>query len=249
MFEGIKNKRVLITGASSAIGGTMAELFAEYGAVVGIHYNKDKKNADKVREKIRRQGGKAELFKADLLDSAVPGRLVRRFTDKFGGIDVLINNAGAGIHIAPLVELSDEDIAACVATNLTGVMYGCRRVAPLLKEQAAGTIINISSICDQQAWPGFSIYGAAKAGLLSFSNHLHVELREFGVRVTCLTPSWGDTDFTAALGWEPKPEDVRCRMTQPEELGEIVAQVCELPAHLVMPTLMVLPLVQEIVPF
>ncbi|MBU0608511.1 MAG: SDR family oxidoreductase [Armatimonadetes bacterium] len=233
----------IVTGGSVGYGYGIAQVLKARGARVWIT----------ARRAERLEAAAEELgVRAVAADVTVPGdwdRVVQSVLEDAGRVDLLINNAGAGIHIAPLVELSDEDIAACVATNLTGVMYGCRRVAPLLKEQGSGTIINISSICDQQAWPGFSIYGAAKAGLLSFSNHLHVELREFGVRVTCLTPSWGDTDFTVALGKERRPEDVRRKVTQPEELGEIVAQVCELPAHLVMPTLMVLPLVQEIVPF
>ena len=233
----------IVTGGSVGYGYGIANILKQRGARVWI----TARNADRLQAAAARLG--VQAVAADVTVPADWDRVVQTVRDDAGRVDVLVNNAGAGIRIAPLADLADDDIAACVATNLTGVMYGCRRVAPLLQAQGSGTIINISSICDQEAWPGFSVYGAAKAGLLAFSQHLYVELREAGVRVTCLTPSWGDTDFTATLGWEPKPEDVRRRMTQPDELGEIVAQVCELPAHLVMPTLMVLPLVQDIVPF
>jgi NAD(P)-dependent dehydrogenase (short-subunit alcohol dehydrogenase family) len=233
----------IVTGGSVGYGYGIANILKQRGAQVWI----TARNAERLQASAAQLG--VQAVAADVTVPADWDRVVQTVLEDAGRVDVLINNAGAGIHIAPLVDLSDDDIAACVATNLTGVMYGCRRVAPLLKAQGSGTIINISSICDQEAWPGFSIYGAAKAGLLSFSNHLYVEMREFGVRVTCLTPSWGDTDFTAALGWERRPDDIRRRMTQPDDLGEIVAQVCELPSHLVMPTLMVLPLVQDIVPF
>lgn len=233
----------IVTGGSVGYGYGIANILKQRGAQVWI----TARNAERLQASAAELG--VQAVAADVTVPADWDRVVQTVLDDAGRVDVLINNAGAGINIAPLVDLSDDDIAACVATNLTGVMYGCRRVAPLLKAQGSGTIINISSICDQEAWPGFSIYGAAKAGLLSFSNHLYVELREFGVRVTCLTPSWGDTDFTAALGWKPRPDDIRRRMTQPDDLGEIVAQVCELPSHLVMPRLMVLPLVQDIVPF
>jgi short-subunit dehydrogenase len=118
-----------------------------------------------------------------------------------------------------------------------------------MQAQGSGTIVNISSICDRECWPGFSIYGAAKAGLLAFSQHLYVELRSHGVRVTCVTPSWGATDFGEAAGLERAADDLRAKVTQPDELGELVAQICELPDHLVIPTLTVLPLVQEIVPY
>lgn len=233
----------IVTGGSVGYGYGIAEVLQARGARVWI----TGRRADRLQAAGEQLGVK--WVPGDVTVPSDWDRVVETVLADAGRVDVLINNAGAGIKIAPLIDLSDDEIARCVATNLTGVMYGCRRVAPLLKAQGSGTIVNISSICDQQAWPGFSIYGAAKAGLLSFSNHLHVELRASGVRVTCLTPSWGDTDFTAALGWEPKDDDLRRKMTQPTELGEIVAQVCELPAHLVMPTLMVLPLVQEIEPF
>ena len=233
----------IVTGGSIGYGYGIANVLKRRGAQVWI----TARRPDRLQAAAEQLG--VQAVPADVTVPSDWDRVVQTVLDKSGRVDVLINNAGAGINIAPLVDLSDDDIASCIATNLTGVMYGCRRVAPLLKAQGSGTIINISSICDQEAWPGFSIYGAAKAGLLSFSNHLYVEMREFGVRVTCLTPSWGNTDFTAALGWEAKPDDIRRKMTQPDELGEIVAQVCELPAHLVMPTLMVLPLVQDIVPF
>jgi len=233
----------IVTGGSVGYGYGIARVLRDRGARVWIT----------ARRPERLQAAADELgVNAVTADVTVPGdwdRVVQTVLADAGRVDVLINNAGAGVNIAPLADLSDDDIAHCIATNLTGAIYGCRRVAPLLQAQGSGTIVNISSICDQQAWPGWSVYGASKAGLVAFSKHLYVEMRGHGVRVTCLTPSWGNTDFTAALGDEPQPEGVRRRMTQPDELGEIVAQVCELPSHLVMPTLMVLPLVQDIVPF
>lgn len=233
----------IVTGGSVGYGRGIARVLRDRGARVWI----TARRADRLHAAADELG-----VSAIVADVTVPGdwdRVVQAVLEDAGRVDVLVNNAGAGIRKAPLVELSDDDIASSIATNLTGAIYGCRRVAALMQEQGSGTIINISSICDQQAWAGWSVYGAAKAGLRAFSKHLYVELRSQGVRVTCLTPSWGDTDFAVALGREPQPEDTRRKMTQPEELGEIVAQICELPPHLVMPSLVVLPLVQEIEPF
>ncbi len=232
----------IVTGGSAGYGHGIAAVLRERGARVWV----TARNADRLASAAQELG--VQAVAADVTVPEDWDRVVETVLADTGRVDILVNNAGAGINIAPLTELSDADIAACVATNLTGPMYGCRRVAPVLQAQGSGTIVNISSICDQECWPGFTIYGAAKAGLLSFSKHLYVELREHGVRVTCLTPSWGDTEFTQRIGWEARPEAVRRRMTQPRELGEIVAQVCELPPHLAMPQLTVLPLVQEIVP-
>ncbi len=233
----------IVTGASAGYGVGIARVLKARGARVWI---------------TARRQAKLEAVAADLsveavvADVAVPedwDRVVQTVLGAAGRLDLLINNAGAGIRIAPLVDLTPAEVQACVATNLNGTMLGCRAVAPHLQAQGSGTIVNISSICDSECWPGFSIYGAAKAGLLAFSKHLYVELRGHGVRVCCLTPSWGATEFREATGMSPAEESLRSKMTQPDELGELVAQVCELPDHLVIPTMTVLPMVQEIVPY
>lgn len=233
----------IVTGGSVGYGAGIAQVLKARGAEVWI--------TGRRREVLEATAERLGV-QAVVADITVPGdwdRLVETVTAEAGQIDVLVNNAGAGIHIAPLGEQSDEDILACIQTNLTGVIWGCRRVAPLMQQRGSGTIVNVSSICDSECWPGFSVYGAAKAGLLSFSQHLYLESRGAGVRVTCLTPSWGATEFSKAANLKPAEEELRRKMTQPEELGEIVAQICELPDHLVIPMMTVLPLVQEISPF
>ena len=233
----------IVTGGSVGYGAGIAQVLKARGAQVWITGRRQAL----LEETAGRLG--ARWVVADVTVPDDWDRVLQDVVARTGRVDILINNAGAGIKIAPLGDLSDADIEACVDTNLTGVMWGCRRVAPLMQQQQSGTIVNISSICDSQCWPGFSVYGAAKAGLLAFSQHLYVELRQHKVRVTCLTPSWGATEFSQAAGLTSAEEEVRRQMTQPEELGELVAQVCELPDHLVIPSMTVLPLVQEIVPF
>ncbi|NOY79912.1 MAG: SDR family oxidoreductase, partial [Kiritimatiellaeota bacterium] len=166
-------------------------------------------------------------------------------------LDILVNNAGAGIRIAPIVEQTDSDIQASIAVNLTGALFGCRRAAEVMRPQGRGIIVNISSVCAIHAWPGFGPYSAAKAGLNMFGHCLYTELREAGVRVTTITPSWGATEFRVAAGIAGGPTDtpeIRAKSMQPNELGDIVVQVCTLPAHLVLPDITVQPLVQKIEP-
>lgn len=234
---------VIVTGASAGYGVGIARVLKGLGARVWI----TARRAEKLQCVADELG-----VQAVCADVTVPqdwDRVVGTVLEAAGRVDVLVNNAGAGINIAPLTELSDADIQACVAANLTGAILGCRRVAQIMQAQGSGNIINVSSICDSECWPGFSVYGAAKAGLVAFSKHLYAELRPHGVRVTCLTPSWGATEFSEATGRERAAEDLRAKMTQPDELGQVVAQICELPAHLVIPTLTVLPMVQEIIPY
>jgi short-subunit dehydrogenase len=138
-----------------------------------------------------------------------------------------------------------------LSLNLTSVILGCRRAAPVMCRQGSGTIINISSVCAKYSWPGWSIYSAAKAGVERFSKGLYTEVRPHGVRVTTLTPSWGATDFCDASELSGHPSthsSVRERCTHPLELGKIVADIVATPAHLEILELTVVPTVQDISP-
>ena len=129
-------------------------------------------------------------------------------------------------------------------------MLGCRRVGAAMAARGRGTIVNVSSVCALYAWPGWSVYTAAKAGLAKFSHGLYTELRPHGVRVTCLTPSWGRTGFNRAAGITGASEDPALaeKCTSPEELGAIVKSILETPDHLAVPDLVVQPMVQDICP-
>jgi NADP-dependent 3-hydroxy acid dehydrogenase YdfG len=121
-----------------------------------------------------------------------------------------------------------------------------------MKTQGSGTIVNVSSVCQNYAWPGFSVYSAAKAGLAQASRSLYCELREHGVRVTTLIPSWGATEFASVcddLSEAPSQDpSIRARCTKPAELGEAVLHICNTPPHLEVLEYTLLPMVQEIVP-
>lgn len=108
----------------------------------------------------------------------------------------------------------------------------------------------LSSVCAIHAWPGWSVYTAAKAGLLKFSHALHTEMRPYGVRVSCLIPSWGQTAFNKAAGISGAAENPNLAKDciSPGQLGKIVADIVALPDHLVVPELIVQPMIQEIVP-
>ena len=153
-------------------------------------------------------------------------------------------------HLVPVAEQSDEDIVSTITTNLTGVILGCARAARIMKEQKSGTIINISSVCALYAWPAWSVYTAAKAGVSKFSHGLYTELRPYGVRVTCLTPSWGQTAFNRSANITGASEDreLAAKCTKPEELGNLVREILETPDHLAIPDVTIQPMVQDIQP-
>ena len=235
----------IVTGGSRGYGAGIAEALKQRGADVWI----TGRDAVALNATAARLGVQACC--ADVTRGADWDRLVSTVMAARGRIDILVNNAGAGIRIAPLAAQSDADIETAIAVNLTGVLLGCRRVAAVMMQQKAGTIVNISSVCALHAWPGWSVYTAAKAGLNKFSRGLYTEMRPYGVRVTALTPSWGATEFAAAAELKGSPTqdpEIRGKCIQPLELGEVIVQLCSMPDHLAVPDLVLQPLVQDISP-
>ncbi len=237
-----ESQTAIVTGGSGGYGAGIAKALREKGADVWI----TGRNEDSLAEVSRMLGVK--YVRADVSNAEDWDRLTASVLDEHGRIDILVNNAGAGIKIAPLDEQSDEEIEMSIAVNLTGVILGCRRVVPFMKKQKSGTIINVSSVCARQAWPGWSVYSAAKAGLVQFSNCLYTELREFGIRVTTVIPSWGATNFLASAHLDDFDAKTKAKTIKPAELGGLIATICALPSHLNVQDVTLWPIVQKIEP-
>ncbi len=242
----MQNKTAIVTGGAKGYGAGIAKKLADAGWSVRIT-GRDQAALDKATEQFG-----VKSIQADVTSSEDWDRVFKTVLDEAGRVDVLVNNAGAGIAIRPLSEMSDAEIETSVAVNLFGALLGCKRAATVMKKQGSGTIINISSACQDYAWPGWSVYSAAKAGIAQASKCLYAELREHGVRVTTLSPSWGATEFTGVcddLEGAPSQDPViRAQCIKPEELGEAVLHVCNTPSHLEVLEYKLLPLVQEIMP-
>jgi NAD(P)-dependent dehydrogenase (short-subunit alcohol dehydrogenase family) len=229
---------IIVTGGSRGYGAGIAEAFVKAGARVWI----TGRSQDKLQETANRIGAKP--FVADVADGAAWDRLMAEVIAQTGRLDVLINNAGEGVKIGPVSEQSDDAIAQSLASNLTGAMLGCRRAAAIMQKQGSGLIVNIGSACSTHAWPGWSVYSAAKAGLLMFTRCLLTELRPHGVRVTSVLPSWGQTDFTEAANLPPRDPAVLAHCISPADLGRLLVQTAQLPAHLVAEEIKLWPMVQ-----
>jgi NAD(P)-dependent dehydrogenase (short-subunit alcohol dehydrogenase family) len=235
-------KTAIVTGGSKGYGRGCAEVLKEADYSVWIT-GRDNAALERAAADLGVRSFRADITKPEDWES-----LVRAVMDVDGRIDVLVNNAGAGIHIAPVDEQSCDDITASLMTNLAGAIFGCRIVVPIMKAQKGGTIINVSSICQREAWPGYSVYSAAKAGLAQFGECLYTEVRLYGIKVTTAVPSWGSTEFGKALGSPPAPVEIESKKTKPREFGELVRYICDLPAHLSMLDATLLPMVQDITP-
>ena len=238
----LKGKTALVTGASRGYGAGIAESLAREGARVWIAA----RNAADLGSVARRIG--AQALTADVTRGKDWDRVFQTVLGAAGRLDILINNAGGTVRLAPLASLADREIEQDLALNLTGAILGCRRAAAVMLKQGSGTIVNVSSVCAVEAWPQWAVYSAAKAGLLQFTKCLYAELRPYGARATCLVPSWGATNFAKAAGYPEFDPQTAAKCIQPLELGRIVADICALPAHLCLQELILWPLVQEVVP-
>lgn len=245
MQSKVKDAVAIITGGSKGYGAGIAEVLKENGANVWIT-GRDRNALESTAERLG-----VNCFAADVTRPADWDRVFEEVLGDAGQLDILVNNAGGGGRVAPMTHLTDESISDIIAVNLTGHLFGSRRAAEVMQKQQSGIIINISSVCASYAWPGWGPYSAAKAGINQFGHCLYTELRESGVRVTTLTPSWGATDFVSAAAIEGHPaadSDIREKILQPTEMGMLVLNICCTPAHLVLPDITVQPLVQQIEP-
>ena len=244
LMVSLKGQVAIVTGASNGYGVGIAHVLAQRGAIVYITGRDQERLESSVKSTGAHKGFKADVTSIadwDLVMSSVLG-------ENNGRLDILINNAGAAIRVAPSTDLTDQEVEQCIATNLTGVMFGCARAARVMSKQGSGSIINISSACDRYAWPGFGAYSAAKAGMLQYGKCLYTELRPKGVKVTTLTPGWGNTNFKGASGRAPFSQEILDKCIQPDEIGKVVADLCELPLHLCIDEVVLLAMVQEIIP-
>ena len=192
------NKTVVITGASRGIGSECARLFARKGYNVVINYNISEEKAVALCEELTSQGFSAAAVKADVADSAQAKALIDKAVELFGGIDVLINNAGIGEQRL-ITDVTDEIWARMIGVNLNGVFYCTRQALPHMINKKSGRIINISSIWGICGASCEVHYSAAKAGVIGFTKALAKEVGPSGITVNCVAPGVIETEMNKAL--------------------------------------------------
>lgn len=218
LFE-IKGKRVLITGASTGIGACTAELFASYGANVGIHYNKSETKANYVLQKIKNHGGNATILQANLLDSSSYKNLIDSFIDIYGGIDVLVNNAGGIYGFENFLFLNEESWDDTFTLNAKAPFFIAKEAFSSMKLHGGGKIINISSISAKYGGSENSMhYGAAKAALDAITKGLSRAGTEHNILVNSIRAGFVDTPFHKKIG--RKNIEERIKLTPLKKAGE-----------------------------
>jgi len=239
-MSNLTNKVVLVTGGGSGIGLAVARGFLAEGARVAIAGRDEAKLARAVES----LGGTVASHAADVTDPDRVHALVAAVTNRLGPIDILVNNAGANIKHRTFRELTAETWKLLVGANMDGAFYCMREVAPQMAKRGGGLIININSIAGVRASPlGGPAYSAAKFGLHALSLCIGAEMKADGIRLCGVYP--GEVN-TPILDVRPKAVDDahRERILQPEDVAEAVLFIANLPAHVVVPELVITPLVQ-----
>lgn len=184
----VAGQTTVVTGASSGIGRAIATQFAADGADVVV-CSREQGNVDPVAEEINgADGGRAVAVECDVRDRDAVDGLVEATVEEFGGIDVLVNNAGASF-MAAFDDISPNGWDTIVDSNLTGTMH-CTQVASEHLKDGGGTVINLASVAGQQGAPLMSHYAAAKAAIINLTSSLAYEWASEGVRVNCIAPGF-----------------------------------------------------------
>jgi 3-oxoacyl-[acyl-carrier protein] reductase len=205
----LDGKVALVTGASRGIGAAVARALDAAGVRLGL--------ASRSGDDL---GLDAVAAPTDVRDLAQLEAIAAATVERFGRLDILVANAGVGAY-GPFLELKDAHVEEMIDVNLKGTIHAVRAALPPLLERGEGDIVAIASVAGLRAFPHESVYNASKFGQVGFIRSLDHELREHGIRCTCICPGGVATDFALGEG-RGRSEDVLTGMLTPEEVADVV---------------------------
>lgn len=217
----LEGKNVIITGASRGIGSGIARVFAEHGAHVAFTYSSSEGPAIELEKELTEVGVKAKAFKSNAASFEESEALVGQVLEEFGGIDILINNAGITKDNL-LMRMGESDFDTVIRVNLKSVFNMTKAVQRTLLKQRKGSIINMSSVVGVKGNAGQTNYAASKSGIIGFTKSVALELGSRNIRCNAIAPGFIETEMTDKLdektvqGWRDAiplkrggtPEDV-----------------------------------------
>ena len=221
----LDDKVVIVTGAGRGIGRGIVEKLAAEGARVVVS-DVDEESARDTAEAV---GGGAVGLRADVTSKESVEAMVAEVVERFGRVDVLVNNAGWD-KVEPFLKSNESDWERVIAINLYGTLHCCKAVLPVMVEQEYGKVVNIGSDAGRVGSSGEAVYSAAKGGIISFTKTLAREMARYKINVNCICPGPADTPLFAEIGEEnPKLKEALQkaipfrRLALPQDLANAVA--------------------------
>ena len=218
---------VAIAGASSGVGRAAAVRLAQGGYAVSLCARREDLLKE-IASRIEKDGGRAAAVKADMTVWEEAERFIHRTVEAFGRVDVLFNNVGAGVRFTDFENMSVQEIDEAIQVNLNSVLYGCRAVLPVMKEQKSGHIVNTTSILGKRARAGLAAYSAGKHGVDGFSRALFNEVKKHNIKVSILGPALIKTDWARKAGIITS---FAKGGLEPEDVAQALQYLIETPAH------------------
>ena len=217
-FQG---KVAVVTGAASGFGEAIARRFASEGASVVVA-DVNEPDGKRVVASIEGEGGKVLFVRCDVSRADDVRSLIDGSVDQFGGVDVLVNNAGFSHRAMPMWDLPEEEFDRVFATNTKGVYLGVKYAVPVLRARGGGVIVNTASIGAVAPRPGVTAYNATKGAVVTMTRGLAVELAPFKIRVNAVNPVAAETGFVrGAMGVDTFPDGVRKSLIAGIPLGRL----------------------------
>lgn len=221
----LDSKVAIVTGGSRGIGKEIVLTLAQAGANVVINYVGNKELAENVAEDVIRMGRDALVIRADVSDSNDVDNLVSETLNKFGRIDILINNAGI-TRDNLIIRMKEEDWDRVIDTNLKSVFLTSKAISKIMMKQREGKIVNISSVVGTLGNAGQANYVAAKAGVIGLTKTLAKELASRGINVNAVAPGFIQTDMTASMREDIKEKLLEqiplARLGNPKDIANMV---------------------------
>ncbi len=219
----LEGKQAVVTGGTRGIGRAIAQSLLEAGAAVAICGRGEPATARAVEELAAATGGEVIGAACDVRDEGNVAALFRFVEERFGGLDILINNAGLGIFQA-VGDMSVDEWRQVIDTNLTGVFLCCREALPRFRSRGSGFVINISSLAGKNPFASGAAYNASKFGLNGFSEAMMMDHRHDNVKVSYVMPGSVDTGFRPPAGRKPGGWKIAS-----EDVAEIVMSILAMP--------------------
>ncbi|MCE5220358.1 MAG: 3-oxoacyl-[acyl-carrier-protein] reductase [Clostridium sp.] len=222
----LKGKCAIITGASRGLGKAIALKLASLGANIVLNYRSSENEAIDVENEIKEMGVQVISVKGDISKLEEVENLIGAAKEKFGNIDIMVNNAGITKDTL-ILRMKEEDFDSVIDVNLKGVFNCLKSITPIMVKQKCGKIINISSVVGLTGNAGQVNYAASKAGVIGMTKSLAKELGSRGITVNAVAPGFIETDMTHELNDKVKEEAKKNiplkRFGNPEDVANVVA--------------------------